>query len=209
MRSALDHLAVQLASIGLGATRWTQFPIYNDREGYRKNEDRLLRGVEGRYWPRIEALQPYHARGIAGPEFDVLDHRHPIAKNVSIMLIDRLDIADKHNLMLPTIKVAPFKPPTFKGATEARGTYPGEWIRIVDGAEFFRVTEIKTPTPGADVAIDAPLRWTIGFGDAEFTAESIWTDETKGMMTQADMAYAIEHVQSIVDSFMDAFEAVE
>jgi hypothetical protein len=205
LRSALDHVAVALANAGTGSDRWTQFPIYADKQRYEGNESRLLRGVSDTYRSRIEALQPYHARGLAGPEYDVLDHRHPIAKNVSIMLVDRLDIADKHNLLLPVVRLSPFRAPKFTGVKRAKGTYPGDWIRIEDGAEFFRVTEMEASTPRNDVVIDAPLAWTIGFGDPQFDADSIWTDYRKGLGTQADLAYAAEHVQAIVDGFMDAF----
>ena len=54
------------------------------------------------------------------------------------------------------VRLSPFRVPTFAGVKRAKGTYPGDWIRIEDGAEYFRVTEMEAGTPGAGIAIDAP-----------------------------------------------------
>ncbi len=63
IRSALDHVVYELATIGSGRGRSTSWPVFLTRDEYRRQERRLLEGVSDPYRRRIERPQPYHARG--------------------------------------------------------------------------------------------------------------------------------------------------
>jgi len=131
-----------------------------------------------------------------------IDHRGPLGPNVSIFLIGRLDNMDKHRLLLPQTPVSPWSEPTLRGVKRASGRYPGDWIRLEDGAELFRITELEVEPGVTDVTVDRPMRWTILFGDPVFDiATSLWTDSTKGAMSAADMRIAAEHIQAVLDGF--------
>jgi len=178
LRSALDHLAWQLAVIGDGPDRNTQFPLIDNLNEYRRLEHRLLHGIAQGHRTRIEALQPYHVRQLVDAGTP-LERGDPRIVNVSLMAIGRLDNVDKHRLILPSTSVAAWREPKFKGVKRATGTYPGDWVRVEDGAELFRITEWELLPGTTNVEVERETAFTILFGDPEFDVAALWTDRAK------------------------------
>ena len=90
VRSALNHLAYELAVAGSGPGRSTQWPIYKEPADWNAHHRRHLEGVNPAYWAAIEHLQPYQ-----DPEN--LDW---------LVRLKELDDADKHRQLQPA-QVAP------------------------------------------------------------------------------------------------------
>lgn len=201
LRSALDHLVWQLATVGAGPGRFTQFPLFDDADEYRRNEERFLQGVVEGHRARIEALQPYHVRKLIDAGDGLSSLRDPLATNLYLMAVGRLDNADKHRLLLAITSVARFRQPKFKGVKSARGTYPAEWIRMEDGAEVFRVTEVELLPGATEVKMEEEPSYTILFGDPEYDVVALWSDRTKAAVSRADLLNATDHVQHVIDSF--------
>ena len=204
LRSALDHLAWQLAVIGDGPDRSTQFPLFDDAKEYRGKEHRLLHGVAKGHRARIEALQPYHVKQLVDAG-KLLERGDPRLVNVALMAIGRLDNVDKHRLILPSTSVAAWREPKFKGVTRATGTYPGEWVRVEDGAELFRITEWELLPGTTNVEVERGTAFTILFGDPEYDIAALWNDRAKAAMSAADLRMTAGHVQNVIDSFASDF----
>ncbi len=204
LRSALDHLAWQLAVIGDGPDRFTRFPLFDDAHEYRRQEHRVLHGIVKGHRARIEALQPYHVK-VRVEAGTLLDRGDPRITNVALMAIGRLDNADKHRLILPITSIAAWREPKFKGVKRATGTYPGEWVRVEDGAELFRVTEWEMLPGATKVNVERDTSFTILFGDPEYDVVTLWRDRAKAAMSGADLNMAADHVQSVIDSFAPDF----
>lgn len=204
LRSALDHLAWQLAVIGDGPDRFTQFPLFDDAHEYRRLEHRLLHGIVKGHRTRIEALQPYHVKQLVNAG-TLLDRGDPRIINASLMAIGRLDNTDKHRLILPITGIAAWREPKFHGVKRATGTYPGEWVRMEDGAELFRVTEWEMLPGATKVDVEHNPSFTILFGDPEFDVATLWSDRAKAAMSRADLLTAADHVQGVIDSFAPDF----
>lgn len=206
LRSALDHLAYQLAKAGTGATRTTQFPLMEDPDDYRDREGRLLAGIVERHRTVIKSLQPYHARQPPQSWIDsgVVDLRDPLAMNLSLLLIGRLDNIDKHRGLLPGTALAPFVQPQFEGVIRATGTYPSEAVRMEDGAELYRITELERK-PGAEVKVKTKPSITITFGNPEWgklgSPTDIWSRDDKIAGTRTDILQCADDVERILAMF--------
>lgn len=202
LRSALDHLAFELA--GTSANHDTQFPIYDDRTKYREVEDRRLEGVDPRDRAIIESLQPYHVReAVYDSGLTELAPSGPLAANIILLAIARLDNMDKHRLLLPPVPMMGFTQRSlkFSGVKRVTGTVKGDWIPIEDGAEMFRITEIE-PLPGAaEVKMEQAPPYTIVFGDPYFSRDELWADRTKVAMSGLDLKIAAEIVTAILSRF--------
>lgn len=205
LRSALDHLAVQLAIIGTGASRTTQFPIFGDEDDYRQLEDRHLRGIVKGHRTRIEALQPYHVGKLIASGQGLTGKQDPLMPNVWLMIVGRLDNTDKHRLLLPSIPFSPYSQPRFIGVKKAVGTYPAKWVRLEDGAELFRITELELLPGATEMKMEKDPAFTILFGDPELDVRALWADDTKGGATAADLAQAADAVQGVIDAFAPDF----
>lgn len=208
LRSALDHLAYALAQIGTGPTRHTQFPIFEDAKQFRDNQDRFLAGIVKRHRARIEALQPYHARpGFL--ESVKPDSQHPLASNLFLLAIRRLDNMDKHRLLISPTPVARFQKPELGGVVSAKGTYVNELVRMEDGAEIYRVTEWEMLPGETTVKVKRNPTYSILFGNLDFgplgSENDIWSDDNKGAVTAADLWIAAEMVEGIIVSFNSEF----
>lgn len=120
LRSALDHVIYQLALAGGGDGDRTQFPIFEDGHAYADHVGRLLEGVPEDERSKIKELQPFRARtlieaGAAPPT----TARDPLAVNMYLMFLGRLDNLDKHRLPLPGGVLVPFRQPSFEGVARA------------------------------------------------------------------------------------------
>jgi hypothetical protein len=90
LRSALDHLAFQLVTVGIsfGETRtqkWEdiQFPIFNSPQSYEAGKIRRIQGARREAIEAIDALKPYKGG------------------NDPLWLLSKLDNTDKHSFILP------------------------------------------------------------------------------------------------------------
>lgn len=206
LRSALDHVVYRLALAGGGTGERSQFPIIEDAKDYWRQEGRLLKGVVKGQRAIIEALQPYHVRGATEP----LHEEDPRALNIHLMVLGRLDNMDKHRLLLAGAAVSPFTQPRFSGVVSAKGSYPASWIRVQDGAEYFRITEFEMLPGVSEMKVESNFPYTIGFGDPEFgplgQANDIWADRAKGFCTKADLTIIADIVERIIGTFIPYFE---
>lgn len=214
LRAALDHVVYQLALTGGGSGERSQFPIVEDPDDYGANERRFLVGVVDGQRAIIKGLQPYHVRAAHLAGTPPVSERDPLALNVYLMNLGRLDNIDKHRLLLPSEIMVPFRQPRFTGVTKAQGTHPGDWYRVQDGAEYFRITSIEL-SPGAtmaDVQVNADHPFTIGFGDPEWgpfgESNDVWSDRAKGFATKADLAITLSVVETIIGMFNPYFEGL-
>lgn len=88
IRSALDHLVYELAPPSVRETNKTQFPIYTDEDGYRKDAKRLIEGIVGDERILIERVQPWQSDE---------PHSNPLE------VLRQLSNRDKHRLLVPVI----------------------------------------------------------------------------------------------------------
>lgn len=215
LRSALDHVVFQLAIAGGDNGDRSQFPIYDDADEFLRDQGRLLKGVVDKERAIIECLQPYHVRAASAWGAAALpsSYRDPLALNVLIGNLGRLDNRDKHRLLLNGEIIVPFKQPTFAGVLKAQGTHPADWYRVKDGAEYFRITswELRPGFTDADVKVNADHPFTLGFGDPEWgpfgQPNDYWSDRTKCFATKADLAVTADAVEQIVGMFNAYFES--
>jgi hypothetical protein len=213
LRSALDHVVYQLAIAGGGTGARSQFPLFEDADEYGLQEARFLDGVVDGQRAIIEGLQPYHVLAAFSAGTPPVSERDPLAANVHLMNLGRLDNIDKHRLLLPSEFMVPFRQPRFTGVAKAEGTHSGDWYRVQDGAEYFRITRIEL-LPGrsmADVQVNADHPYTIGFGDPVWgpmgQPNDFWSDRAKGFATKADLALTTDVVEHVVGMFNAYFGA--
>lgn len=214
LRSALDHVVYALAIAGGRDGERSQFPLVEDVRKFPSQDNAFLGGVVDSQRAIIRSLQPFHVREAlqAGrPPESAVD---PLATNVYLMSLGRLDNIDKHRILLPSEFLVPFREPSFTGVAKAEGTYPADWFRVRDGAEYFRVTSLEL-LPGlsmGDVQVHADHPFTIGFGDPEWGAHGapndIWGDRTKAFVTKADLAVLVSTVESVIGLFDPYFRAL-
>jgi hypothetical protein len=87
LRSALDHLAFQLAAVGSGKvpSRCVTFPIAKDRDTYEREKARKVEGIRPEAIKEIDRLEPYKG---GTKEF-----------SDTLWRIHELDIIDKHRFV--------------------------------------------------------------------------------------------------------------
>jgi hypothetical protein len=86
LRSALDHLAYQLAKVGnpeIEPSHYLSFPVCRSAEIYEKTKDQKLAGVRKEAIAAIDALKPYKGG------------------NEKLWALHNLNNTDKHRLILP------------------------------------------------------------------------------------------------------------
>jgi hypothetical protein len=199
LRTALDHLAWQLAIIGSGPGPRTQFPIFEDADEFRKYEKALLHGIAEGDRARIRGLQPYEIRV---PTAIVRD----LELNRMLMILGRLDNVDKHSIILPAITVAQFREPTFSNLREAEIRSPGLWHRVEDGAVFAELINPVPIDPFREVHVETEPAVTIVFGEPIAPTDArIWTDRRFGAMSEADLFAAVDAVEKIISRFVSRF----
>jgi hypothetical protein len=145
LRSALDNLAVQLViSSGGAPSTLTEFPIFNKAKGFRKDSARKMRGMKPAITAEIERLQPYNARG-NNPE------------TTALWLIHRLNIVDKHQIILPVVMAhqeSMLRFPKDCTLVEAK--------TVQHGAVLWTV---HCPSPRDEVHVDGTFNFQIGIED--------------------------------------------
>ena len=200
LRTALDHLAWQLALIGTGPGRRTQFPIFEDAGEFGRQEDALLHGIAERDRAVIRDLQPYQIRVPTSLYRDLEQQR-------MLMLIGRLDNVDKHSIILPSVVVAQFREPTFENLGDAEIRYPGPWLRVEHGAVFAELINMVPVDPRRPVKVEAEPPITIVFGEpVPLSDERIWTDRRLAAASEADLFAAADSIETIIARFVTAFE---
>ncbi len=188
-RSALDHLAFQLAILngtGSSAASEISFPVYLTAGKFKKaTEHKVAPFISGAALAEIEKYQPY-APGNAGKD-DVL------------YVLTRLDNIDKHRLVLVT--ASKFMPVDFlvtvpNGAQfrhQISHKQAGEWKDAKDGAEIIRFDLSE--------AITVPGKVRVKLG----TVAAVLIEQTglicDGYAVQNILNDCIQHVASIVDGF--------
>ncbi len=206
LRSALDHVVYQLSVAGGGTGRRTQFPISEDEADYDKWADVFLDGVGSEMRATIKGLQPFHAKTAKVFHPSDLKPGHPMARNLFLLLIGRLDNVDKHRNLFPVAGVSPFQKPEFEGAISASGTYPADWILVADGAEYCRVTDLRVRKGVTGVRLKTPPPYTIVYGDAAFgppgSPNDLWSDKTKASASAVDLSLACDAIEKIIGLFV-------
>jgi hypothetical protein len=164
LRSALDHLAYQLVDIGTagkGPFEDIYFPIAKDAQSYEKRKARKVAGMRKEAIDAIDAIKPY------GGANDLLWNLH------------RLDIADKHRLLIAvgsafqSVNIGAHMTAMMREGS--RGDMP--WLKdIPDLDAFFRPADNLFPLKvGDELFIDAPgakmnpklnFRFNVSFGEA-------------------------------------------
>jgi hypothetical protein len=115
LRSALDHLAFQLATaytpspLPDGIARTSEFPIFDDPTAYQRAAERKLRGVDPRAKDLIETMQPYH-----GGDWELLAFVHELdridkhrALNVTVANTEQIQINVRYALPLQSVTLIP------------------------------------------------------------------------------------------------------
>jgi hypothetical protein len=158
LRSALDHLAYQLAfRLGTGPTRRTQWPIFDDPALFESYGSRHLEGILEPHRSRIVDMQPFKdPNGLRW-----------------LSLLHELDIADKHHNIGQLIAA-----PTHAEITTPQGVIkvrnPEGPVYVKDGAEIMRFRMPDDPAT-AEVRMDTKFDYRIFVGDEKhaFAADAI------------------------------------
>jgi hypothetical protein len=151
LRSALDHLAMQLFLAGARGPSATEdelydvsFPVAGNRKGYEKQRDRKLRGVAAGVLRELDGLEPY--RGGNGH---------------ALWSLNRLDNIDKHRLLITvcsgfrSINVGRPMLARLKNVwKEAHGEELGVPLDALDA--FLRSSEPQVPMKVGDVIFSDP-----------------------------------------------------
>jgi hypothetical protein len=161
LRSALDHLAYQLAAIGTGPTRQTKWPVFDDEAKFSATGTSYLDGMREQHRTRVTDLQPF---------------KDPDGLRW-LSLLHGLDIADKHHVLGRGVTA-----PTRADLTVTPGLVEvlaqGSRVEVEDGTEVlrFRVAD-TTATP--EVSLRAGFQFAAFFGDAGCRAApgaiSLWS----------------------------------
>ena len=168
-RSALDHLVWQLVleANTVEPGRHNYFPIFETEASWLPNvENRSpsrgrgpLEGVAQSAWPKIKALQPYHAGS--------RDH----ARETWLWNRNHLWNLDKHRIIHTAIGMTVGAPPVFTVGPEGVARlgeileYPPRGL-LVDGMTIAKVRILVDPaTPNAEVNVKLDLPISIAFGE--------------------------------------------
>jgi hypothetical protein len=130
LRSALDHLVCQLATLhgrSIADCKKTAFPICIDEATFAKAKRRVEPFVDPGAFALIEVLQPYKAADRAGKD----------ARSNNLWVISQLDIIDKHRMLVIAAKYfrATDVRYTLRGITTVLPV-DGKWFPLEDGAQI-------------------------------------------------------------------------
>ena len=195
LRSALDHVAWELAAEGGGATDRTEFPIYHDRATYRRDAPPKTAGIAPRHAATIESLQPFWFDDAADEA-----ERSALAANVWLGAVRVLDILDKHRVLLAASAVAIPKPPTFSNAWHVTGRFPDGMSLIRDGAEYTRLTAVTPIDPNLPITVTASPHFSVVVGSPEMS-DLVGYDWRRPALSAADLDLAADAVLGVIDAF--------
>jgi hypothetical protein len=143
LRSALDHLTCQLATLNKASCDATQFPIANTTTAYAVEiRKRRVDGLTDRHKAMIKGVQPYHRR----------------QPGLYLAVLRDLSNADKH-------RAAPFVPPRVEppqDVLQLEIEYKPR-VRMENGAEYARIKKFVVRT-GSHVEVEFNPPYHILFG---------------------------------------------
>jgi hypothetical protein len=158
LRSALDHLAWQLASEDRRSKR-TSFPIFDHRKGpngYDAKSPKMLAGMPDEAKTLIESLQPFQAGG------------KEAARATALSRLGRLDNFDKHCELAVAQQryLQSSSTPTTKGIDAIEVTNFREPPRTdpEKGALIARAVILATSSPQSDVKMHTDVKSVLVFG---------------------------------------------
>jgi hypothetical protein len=142
LRSALDHLAYQLAIAGEGLTpsRQVEFPIAKDRDTYESEKARKVKGIRPEAIERIDGLHPYKGG------------------NEVLWRIHQLDNVDKHRFIFTVGVDALFTAPWYPETADRVGF-------------LLRPRTLKTDSPLFSSAFDDEVDNYVNFDIAEAVSD--------------------------------------
>lgn len=152
LRSALDHIACQLAALQRASCEKTQFPLANSPSDFADQTRRRLGGVSTRHRAMIRRIQPYNGR-----------------KSGTLLAVLRdMSNADKHRVLTGVIFAMTPSPPRFDppGAVVQMSVRYPERVRMKDGAEYFRLTRLEV-RPNAKVGVYVDPSFNVVFGEPD------------------------------------------
>jgi hypothetical protein len=189
LRSALDHLAVQLYRAGAGGNeRKVQFPIAADAGKYRELVPKMLPGVRQEALDLMDTVEPY--KGGKG-------HR--------LWVLQELNNADKHRLLLTagsafhSIDIGAFgfaelfaNGPDWLTA-EPPIQFPSAFFRPADNMCPLRAGDVLfTDTPGAQVVERDLFRFNVAFNEP-------------GIVEGEPLLETLQHLTSAVEEVVGHF----
>jgi hypothetical protein len=192
LRSALDHLVCQLALLNgkpLSCCAGTYFPTCLNPTDFARAKSILESLLFTKAFAMIEGLQPYNATN-AGKD----------PKSSTLWILSKLDIIDKHRMLLVTAKYFRVTELAYKVDNLAPVTIPVEdrWEPLKDGAQIASVD-----LSGHDFNLPHEVRVQGG------TEVQIFFQETgllcDGYDAQAILGVFGSHVTEIIDDFDAAF----
>lgn len=164
LRSALDHLAWQLALLTTSTPyNFTQFPIALTEGEFRRDRgQKMIRDLSPKHRARIETFQPYHGTNTAWTPFALRDLRV-------------LSNTDKHRLINATVAKSVAKHQVMVGerlviVRDATAYRDVSWFQggPIDGAEIARMT-LEGVGPDPEVKMEGLLGVTVSFDDPALT----------------------------------------
>ena len=199
LRSALDHAVWELA--GDKAHKGSGFPVQHlpryKTEASGLEVDRwpgvasnMLRGLTQAQIDTIEAMQPYHARDLTASDLEA-HPTHPLALNVMILGLHRINNMDKHQRVLGPYPFATVRLHELveDGAVRDRGAPKLLLTRMEAGAVVVRINLAEF---SRRPAVQAPT-WTLLFGEAVI-GESMW-DHDEAALSATDIRIAEELIR--------------
>jgi hypothetical protein len=140
LRSALDHLACQLAILNgnpLTCCEKTVFPVSETESFFRDIKHKIEPFVSAEAFEVIKECQPYYAAQLQGQ----------VATNHTLWILHKLDIIDKHRVLIVVAKQ--IRPAVFRAILGNQAVdLPIErrfWQPLEDGAHLARLNFIDFP----------------------------------------------------------------
>ncbi len=217
LRSALDCLTYAVASkpVGEGPGDRIAFPLFARESEYNGQEDSYLKGVPVGERGRFRSLQPYHIveRIGWGPE---LNPAEPQYMNFCLMLLGRLDNADKHRLLIPAHAVTTFKHVRFVNARSYHPLDADGAVLVEDGAVLLRIAQLELEPRAAELVMRPQPTVQLMFGDLGLhvmdllpkpsNAPHYWPGDTKKVaVTLGTLLQIAGAVDTIISSFEPLF----
>jgi hypothetical protein len=179
LRSALDHLVWQLATIGKGPGERNQFPIFDTPKQFKEKRAQYLKGVLPKHRTMIEGHQPYKG-GPTGRALTVLAKLNDIDKHRVVHAGVGFGLTGPGTISLSNVRSA-----------EIRGR---EVTHLVDGTELYRIGSMDVIDPKAQVQVETKVSYSIAFGDLGTFAAS-----------RADLLICRDVVSNIIEGFRGEF----
>lgn len=179
LRSALDHLVWQLATIGTGPKApLNQFPIFSDPTKFSEKRDRYLHGVLEEHRIAIERYQPYR----------------DTKEGQALAILASLNDIDKHRVVHPGMRFGRTGPSSITMTNVRRAEITGRDVTYLrDGAELYRIGKTDLIDPKQKMQVRTDVRYSIAFGEGPVAASRL------------DLVRVREVVGDIVEAFEPAF----